>query len=114
MLSIVHGPITAPHSALSSVALRVDRITLAKRLWRGTAEDGAEFGFELDTPLKHGDVVHETSVARYVITQQEEPVIEIPLDMQPSAAAGIGWSRRETRAISASVPSEPQTRRPRS
>jgi urease accessory protein len=92
MLSIVHGPIAEPNDALSPVALRVDRITLAKRLWRGAAVDGLELGFELERPLKHGDVVHQTSLARYVIAQQEEPVIEIALDMQPSAAAGIGWA----------------------
>ena len=30
--------------------------------------------------------------ARYVIRQQPEPVLEIPLDVTPSAAAGIGWA----------------------
>ena len=92
MLQLVHGPIADPNDALPPVSLRVDRITLAKRLWRGAADDGMEFGFELTTPLKHGDVVHQTSIARYVITQQEEAVVEISLDVAPSAAAGIGWA----------------------
>src|SRR6187549_222494 len=92
MLHLVRAPIAEPNAALPSVAVRVERITLAKRLWRGAAEDGMEFGFELATPLKHGDVVHETSLARYIIAQQEEPVVEIALDMSPSAAAGIGWA----------------------
>jgi len=92
MLQLIHGPIAQPEATLTSIAIRVDRITLAKRLWRGAAEDGVEFGFELESPLKHGDVVYQTSLARYVVTQAEEPVIEISLDVAPSAAAGIGWA----------------------
>jgi urease accessory protein len=92
MLHLIHGPIADANVALAAVALRVDRMTLAKRLWRAAADDGTEFGFELAAPLKHGDVFHQTSSARYVIAQQEEPVVEIPLDVTPSAAAGIGWA----------------------
>jgi urease accessory protein len=92
MLHLIHGPISQVDDVLACVALRVDRITLAKRLWRGVADDGTEFGFELSTPLRHGEVVHQTSRARYVILQQEEPVVEIALDITPSAAAGIGWA----------------------
>ena len=92
LLHLVQAPLSQPNDALQCVALRADRITLAKRLWRGAADDGTEFGFELTTPLKHGDVVQQTSVARYVVTQAEEPVVEISLDVAPSAAAGIGWA----------------------
>jgi urease accessory protein len=74
------------------VVIRVDRLTLAKRLWRGTAADGTEFGFELGAPLRPGDVVFQTPCARYVIEQIAEPVIEVALDLPPSAAAGIGWA----------------------
>ncbi len=51
-----------------------------------------EFGFELVAPLKHGDTFWQTASARYVIEQQPEPVIEVSLDVAPSAAAGIGWA----------------------
>lgn len=91
-LQLVHAPVADPNPALPEVAIRVDRTTIAKRLWRGTADDGTEFGFELDTPLRHGDTVFQTATARYVIRQAEEPVVEIPLDLPPSAAAGIGWA----------------------
>jgi len=74
------------------VELHVDRRTLAKRLWRGVAADGTEFGFELSSPLRHGDAFHQTAVTRYVIAQEPEPVLEIALDLPPSAAAGIGWA----------------------
>ena len=92
VLHVIHGAVVAPDVALREVALRVDRITLAKRLWRGTAEDGREFGFELDAPLKHGDTVLQIAGARYVVQQCEEPVVEVSLDVTPAAAAGIGWA----------------------
>ena len=92
MLTLVQAPIAGPDLRLREVPFHVDRVTLAKRLWRGTAEDGAEFGFELSAPLKHGDTVFQNETARYVIRQAEESVIEITLDIPPSAAAGIGWA----------------------
>lgn len=92
MLQLVQAPLAVSNPALPVVALRVDRLALAKRLWRGSAADGTEFGFELEKPLKHGDTVFETSTARYVIEQIPEPLVEISLDTAPSAAAGIGWA----------------------
>lgn len=91
-LQLVQASIAQPDPALSEIALRVERLTLVKRLWRGRAEDGAEFGFELAVPLKHGDTFWQTAGARYVVYQLSEPVVEIALDVAPSAAAGIGWA----------------------
>lgn len=92
MLQLIHAPLAQPDAALPEVALRVERVTLAKRLWRGAAEDGAEFGFELEKPLQHGQAFFQTATARYVIVQQPEAVVEISLALAPSAAAGIGWA----------------------
>jgi len=92
MLQLVRAALASSDTSLRTIALRVDRIALAKRRWRGVAEDGADFGFELDQPLKHGDVVFQSASARYMIDQQPEPVVEISLDLAPSAAAGIGWA----------------------
>lgn len=92
MLLLIHGPLDQSNAALAEVSLRIDRITLAKRLWRGSADDRAEFGFELSVPLKDGDAFWQTASARYVIRQQPEPVVEISLEVAPSAAAGIGWA----------------------
>lgn len=73
--------------------IRVERRVLAKRLWRGTAADGREFGFELESPLQPGDAVWQSGENRYVIVQEPEPVLEIALAGLPaSAAAGIGWA----------------------
>lgn len=90
-MRLITSAVSAASSELPSVLLRVDRLTLAKRLWRGSADDGTEFGFELEAPLKHGDVVFVSDV-RYVIDQHPEPVVEISLEIAPSAAAGIGWA----------------------
>ena len=92
MLYLIQAPLTKADSSLPEVAVRVERLKLAKRLWRGAADDGLEFGFELNVPLKDGDVVWQTSIARYVIRQLPESVLEISLEIAPSAAAGIGWA----------------------
>ena len=92
MLQLVRAPIAQPDTARPAIAIPADRFTLAKRLWRGAAADGMEFGFELSAPLKHGDTVWQTPAARYVVSQAPEPVVEISLELAPSAAAGIGWA----------------------
>src|SRR5687768_15854119 len=92
MLHLIKAAILRPDRTLPEIALQVDRFTLAKRLWRGTAEDRTDFGFELSTLLRHRDTFFQTASARYVIIQSEEPVVEISLDITPAAAAGIGWA----------------------
>ena len=90
---LIQAPVATPDLALSVVSLRIDRRTLAKRLWRGVAADGTEFGVQLSKPLQPGDVFHQTATTRYVIDQEPEPVLEIPLaGLPPSATAGIGWA----------------------
>lgn len=91
-MQLVSAPLASGDPSLPEVPIRADRITLAKRLWRGAAADGSEFGFELSAPLRHGDTVFQTPTARYVVRQTEEPIIEVSLDIPPSAAAGIGWA----------------------
>lgn len=92
MLHVVHATIQTPDAALVECVIRVERITLARRIWRGVADDGREFGFELESRLNDGDVVFQTENARYVIRQTPEDLVEISLDIAPSAAAGMGWA----------------------
>jgi urease accessory protein len=92
VLLVVQIPLTTPDPALPEVALKAERHTVVKRIWRGVAEDGMEFGFELPVPLKHGDTFFQNSTSRYVLHQKSEAVVEISLDVAPSAAAGIGWA----------------------
>jgi urease accessory protein len=91
-VQLIQTPVAAPNPALAEIAVRVDRVTLAKRLWRGKAVDGMEFGFELAAPIRHGETAFQSATARYVIQQAPEPVVEISLALAPSAAAGIGWA----------------------
>lgn len=118
MLQLVHFPVANPELTLPAVPLRTDRRTLAKRLWRGSAADGAEFGFQLQKPLQPGDAIHQTAFARYVVEQEPEPVLEIPLEgLPPSAAAGIGWAvgnlhlEFSSEAARLLTPDEPAARR---
>ncbi len=92
MLQLIHAPLIDADLSKPEVVLAMERITLAKRIWRGVASDGTEFGFELTAPLKHGDVFWQTATARYVIQQIPEALVEISLEVAPSAAAGIGWA----------------------
>jgi urease accessory protein len=92
-MHLVTAPLAAHDATLPAVALRTDRRLLAKRLWRGVAADGTEFGFQLGKPLQPGDTFYQTATARYVIEQEPEPVLEISLaGLPPSATAGIGWA----------------------
>src|SRR5256885_1809933 len=92
MLTIVEHPIVSPDRSLPEIALRADRLIVNKRIWRGIAEDGQEFGFQLSVFLKHGDTFFQTTTSRYVIHQREEALIEVEFNMTPAAAAGIGWA----------------------
>lgn len=92
MLHSIQTSVAQPSLALQEVTVQVERLKLAKRIWRGVAEDGTEFGCELAAPLRDGDTIWQTSTARYVIRQPAEAVVEISLDVAPSAAAGIGWA----------------------
>jgi urease accessory protein len=91
-MQLISGPVLVPDAALSETALGAERLVLAKRLWRGVADDGTEFGFELEAPLRHGDVFWQTRTTRYVLRQRPEALVEISLELAPSAAAGIGWA----------------------
>ena len=90
-MQIVHHHLHLHDDQRPLVPLWVDRATLAKRRWRGTAEDGKEFGFDLDYPLADGDAVVATDSAVYVVRQTDEAVITIPLGLAPAQAARLGW-----------------------
>lgn len=92
MVQRITAPVSQPRPDLTAVAIRVERLRLVKRRWRGRADDGAEFAFELEVPLRHEQVVWETETLAYRIEQQEEPLLEVSLDLPPSAAAGVGWA----------------------
>lgn len=90
-MHLVHSALT-PAPALPEIPIAVERRQLAKRLWRAIASDATAFGFDLASPLEHGDAVFATATALYVIRQLPEPVLEIPLPQSPEAAAVTGWA----------------------
>ncbi len=92
-LTIIHN---SPHSHgvhghHAHVLLRVDRATLAKRRWRGVAEDGREFGFDLEEPINHGAHFFALGETSYVIEQTPEEVLEISVATLEQAAR-VAWS----------------------
>lgn len=82
-----HGP----HGHHHHVRLLADRVTLAKRRWRGAAEDGREFGFDLDEALPHGSHFFVDGTQHYVLEQTPEEVLEIPVATLEQAAR-VAWS----------------------
>ncbi len=89
-MDFVHHPLAAVPANLVRVPLVVDRHTLAKRRWRGVAEDKHEFGFDLDEPLYHGAIFFASEENFYVLLQEPESILEVTLN-QPSVAARIAW-----------------------
>jgi urease accessory protein len=73
------------------IPLRVDRATLAKRRWRGVADDGREFGFDVEEPMNHGAHFFAVGENYYVIEQTPEDVLEIPVTTLEQAAR-VAWS----------------------
>ena len=94
-MMIVRHALASPDATLISVRLPVDRLTLAKRRWRGVAEDGAEFGFDLETPLRDGATIFQSETAAYILAQKYEPVLEIRSskfgDGRSADATRLGW-----------------------
>jgi urease accessory protein len=76
-MEIIHAAAPLADATSSPTRLAVDRLTLAKRRWRGIAEDGREFGFDLTAPLHDGDTFLAADGVGYVLSQKYEPVLEL-------------------------------------
>ena len=70
------------------IRLVAERRLFLKRRWRGVAEDGTEFGFDLESRLTNGCVFFQTDTHDYVIVQ--ELVYEVAVDSLAFAAL-VGW-----------------------
>ena len=90
-MEIIRAPLLEWNASLPLIRIFVERLTLAKRRWRGAAEDGGDFGFDLDAPLADGSCVFQNESARYVIAQKYEPVLEIALGTDAPVSARLGW-----------------------
>jgi urease accessory protein len=90
-VELIHHALPEQNAALPTVRIPVERLTLAKRRWRGVAEDGREFGFDLETPLLDHAAIFQSDTATYVLAQKYEPVLEIALGTDSPTAARLGW-----------------------
>ena len=75
-----------PQVFKNPISLTVERRVLAKRRWRGQAQDGVDFGFDLISPLRHGICFHAEEDKNYVIDQKPEVVFRVPFPDQKEAA----------------------------
>lgn len=90
-MELIHHALPEQNSGLPTVRIPVERLTLAKRRWRGVAEDGREFGFDLEAPLLDHAAIFQSDTATYVLAQKYEPVLEIALGTDSPTAARLGW-----------------------
>ena len=90
-MQIIRDHLTHWDRGLPRTVLSVDRLTLARRRWRGAASDGVEFGFDLDYPLADGDVFFADGATCYHLAQQSEPVLQVAL-ISPLDAVQVGWN----------------------
>lgn len=72
------------------VTLRAERRQFLKRRWRGIAEDGTEFGFDLEDRLADGGVIFQQDGTDYIVRQLPEVVYRIPFE-SPAQAALVAW-----------------------
>lgn len=90
-MELIHHALPEQNPALPTVRIPVERLTLAKRRWRGVAEDGREFGFDLEAPLADHAAIFQSDTATYVLAQKYEPVLEVALGTDSPTAARLGW-----------------------
>lgn len=89
-MQLITQAITPPSKDLPKIPLAVDRHKLARRRWRGLAEDGTDFGFDLVEALTHGDCFYASDEVIYILEQSPEACFLIGLG-DAQNAAWIGW-----------------------
>jgi len=94
-VELIHHALAEQNPALPAIRIPVERLTLAKRRWRGVAEDGQEFGFDLEKPLTDGATIFQSDAAVYLLAQKYEPVLEVRTSecgvRNGGDAARLGW-----------------------
>lgn len=89
-MDVIHQPLTSVRPGLSKIVLAVDRHTLAKRRWRGTAADHREFGFDLARPLRHEEPFFQSDACYYAISQEFEALLAVSI-LDPEQIARVAW-----------------------
>lgn len=92
---VVRAPLsTQPTKDDIIIEVAACRRSFAKLRWRGVAPDGVEFGFDLKKSLCPGDVVYcEVGPPSkcYVLVQEPEPILEIPLSKDEQQNRSLAW-----------------------
>ncbi len=91
-MQIIHQSL-APASGLppeKQITLAVERRQFLKRRWRGIADDGTEFGFDLENRLTDGCVIFQQDGNDYIVRQLPETVYQVVCG-SPAQAALVGW-----------------------
>ncbi len=78
------------HPPEAQVVLSAERRQFLKRRWRGIAEDGTEFGFDLESRLADGCVIFKENGRDYIVRQLHETVYEVPFENFAHAAL-VSW-----------------------
>ncbi len=91
-MELITQSLTQPSSKTLKVKLFVDRFKLAKRRWRGQAEDGSDFGFNLEGPLEHDACFFQNESHSYWIAQSLEKVLEVDYSEDPETACRVAWA----------------------
>ena len=81
---------TSARPTAEQIDIVAERRLFLKRRWRSAAVDGTDFGFDLETRLKHGCVVHQTDAADYVVRQEPERIYQVHPSSADEAAL-MGW-----------------------
>lgn len=82
--------VTSERPLVNRIELTVERRKFLKRRWRGTASDGTDFGFDLESRLTDGCVIFQNGETDYIVRQLPERVYEVPFS-SPGEGALIGW-----------------------
>ncbi len=81
---------TSLRSSEDQIVLAAERRKFLKRRWRGIADDGTEFGFDLESRLTDGCVIFKQDGKDYIVRQLPEKVYQVDC-ANPTQAALIGW-----------------------
>jgi urease accessory protein UreE len=78
-------------SKLKEVSVVVSRILLQKKRWRSVADNGDEVAIDFDQTVKHGDCIGVNGSYKYIIFQELEEVIVIPIPENSIQSTTLGW-----------------------
>jgi len=90
-MTVIRQVLTRSSAVGREIPIHVDRWQLSKLRWRAAADDGREFGFEVDEPLHHGDIVCCNDYNYYTIHQTSETVLVVNTT-EKEVVTKLAWS----------------------